>query len=167
MVWNQVKVPPCTDREHVTRVIQVEGPSEIVNEEFLLAYFRTKCRFDMEKILVLWEGYRYVKPRNGQLPAITSPVPAAPPASAPARRQGRALTSNNWRERAQPVTAGESQDAQAKCCRSYRTETGAETGRTALPDHGVLFRNRQGPGTSLSDVPGLGIQGERSVVPLW
>ncbi|KAK1774416.1 hypothetical protein QBC45DRAFT_436833 [Copromyces sp. CBS 386.78] len=98
VVWNQVKVPPCTDRKHVTRVLQVEGPSDIVNEEFLLAYFRTKCRFDMERFYVLWEGYRDVA-QPGQPPA----PPAAPPAHE--KCKGRALASMNWREKAQPVTA--------------------------------------------------------------
>lgn len=118
VVWNQVKVPPCEDREHVTRVLQVEGPSEIVNEKFLLAYFHSKCRFDMEKILVLWEGFRFVKPRKIEIPvdanpATTSPIPASSPAPAPApapapsKRQGRALASNNWRAGAKPVTAEE------------------------------------------------------------
>ncbi|KAJ4416388.1 hypothetical protein N0V85_002308 [Neurospora sp. IMI 360204] len=124
VVWNQVKVAPCTGREHVTRVLQVEGPSEIVNEEFLLAYFRTKCRFDMETFYVLWQGYLDV-PQNqeGQPPAPPAPpakpsappAPPAPPATAsaytaqpapaPEKGKGRALASNNWRERAQPVAA--------------------------------------------------------------
>ncbi|KAK3488041.1 uncharacterized protein B0T23DRAFT_364498 [Neurospora hispaniola] len=105
VVWNQVKAAPCTDREHVTRVIQVEGPSDIVNEEFLLSYFRTKCRFDLEKILVLSEEYRDVHVCGGQPPANpAAPIPIAP-APAPEKRQSRALASNNWRERAKPASA--------------------------------------------------------------
>nr|CAF06029.1 conserved hypothetical protein [Neurospora crassa] len=106
VVWNQVKAAPFTEREHVTRVIQVEGPSDIVNEQFLLSYFRTKCRFDMEDISVLWEGFCDVPVSGGQPPAPSAAsVHAEPPAQAPARRQGRALASTNWRERAHPVTA--------------------------------------------------------------
>lgn len=104
---------PFSDRDHVTRVIQVEGPSDIVNEEFLLAYFRTKCRFDMERVSVLWEGFSDVPVNGGQPPAApAAPVPAAAPAPAPARRQGRALASMNWRERSKPVTAEPEPEAQ-------------------------------------------------------
>ncbi|KAK3953418.1 hypothetical protein QBC32DRAFT_312940 [Pseudoneurospora amorphoporcata] len=108
VVWNQVKVPPCTDRQHVTRVLQVEGPSDIVNEEFLLAYFRTKCRFDMERYYVLWEGVREIA-QPGQAPA-RSAAPAAPPGQE--KRKGRALASMNWREKAQPVAADPEPEAQ-------------------------------------------------------
>ncbi|KAK3502968.1 hypothetical protein B0T13DRAFT_509691 [Neurospora crassa] len=111
VVWNQVKAAPFTERDHVTRVLQVEGPSDIVNEEFLLTYFRSKCRFNMETFYVLWQGDLDVPHNQGGQP----PAPPAPPATAsvstaqsapaPEKRQSRALASNNWRERAHPVAA--------------------------------------------------------------
>lgn len=111
MVWNQVKAAPFTERDHVTRVLQVEGPSDIVNEEFLLTYFRSKCRFDMETFYVLWQGDLDVPHNQGGQPSAPPAPPAiasvstAQSAPAPEKRQSRALASNNWRERAHPVAA--------------------------------------------------------------
>ncbi|KAK3400206.1 hypothetical protein B0T20DRAFT_496580 [Sordaria brevicollis] len=98
IVWNQIKAAPFAEPENVTRVIQVEGPSDIVNEEFLLSFFRSKCRFDLESTEVLWEGYRNVAATGGHLPPLPSSV------QTPTRRTGRAKASMNWRERAQPVS---------------------------------------------------------------
>jgi hypothetical protein len=51
VVWNRIRTGAQDGPRHQTRVLQISGPPEIVNERGLTAYFQTKLDFQIDSII--------------------------------------------------------------------------------------------------------------------
>lgn len=51
VIWNRIRTAEHTGPRHQSRVLQIAGPSGIVNEAFLTAYFQSKLDFQIDEVL--------------------------------------------------------------------------------------------------------------------